>query len=402
MRTLQISRTAVAGSLMLGCCVGIYFPAIAAPADVRIVTSAPDKSNDPVKSSESATGAGSQFELSYWQSVSGSNDADQLQAYLARYPNGTFSELARVKIAALNRHSGAAAGTGAADAGAGGAGEAVMKTATPAAAVAAPVVAAAVVTKAPKAVPPAEADDGDLVGPSAAIPGADVAIAKVPVPAAQSPKVAKSVAASTVPAKPAPIVAAKVVKLAPVPVEPAEKAPEATSTAGAASTVMVADSSVSPSLAQQLRALGQSQGRRPEPVAVQQSEPPVLRQSEPPAPRQLIAIPSRPKLASVPKVSLPDHFCTAMERHDFYNSVYQPARSIADQNERTATGHMLKLQSIHDDYAQRQDQAATDAIAVEVRDYETLASDAHHDSAAFEDLFNGLMAVPIRQCGESA
>jgi len=46
-------------------------------------------------------GVGTAFELSFWQSVGDSNDRAQLEAYLAQYPLGTFSGLAKAKIAAL-------------------------------------------------------------------------------------------------------------------------------------------------------------------------------------------------------------------------------------------------------------------------------------------------------------
>ena len=52
------------------------------------------------------TGVGSEFELTFWQSIASSDDPAQLDAYLATYPNGTFSNLARVKIAALRRRDG--------------------------------------------------------------------------------------------------------------------------------------------------------------------------------------------------------------------------------------------------------------------------------------------------------
>ena len=333
----RVSRSALTWSLILGCWVGICSPVAASPADVRIVAA------DPVKTSELPTGVGSQFELTFWQSVSASDDADQFEAYLARYPNGTFSALARAKIAALTRRSGPTS-----------AGTMVMHPASPA-----PSPAASPVD----GIQPAATDDGDLVGTAAAIPGAAAAVVTVPVPAASGS---------------VPLAA---VKPASMPSAPTQAAPAFTSAA--------TGSAVPPSLAEQLRALGQSQGRRP--------EPPVST-----APQPSFALPARPELASVPKVELPDHFCTAMDRQNFYNSVYKPARSLADQNDQTVTGHMLKLQSIYDDYAQRKDQNAMDAIAGEVRDYDILATDAHRASTAFEDLFNGLRAVPIRQCPESS
>ena len=48
-----------------------------------------------------AAGVGSQFELAFWQAVATSNDAAQYEAYLQRYPQGTFATLARVKISTL-------------------------------------------------------------------------------------------------------------------------------------------------------------------------------------------------------------------------------------------------------------------------------------------------------------
>jgi hypothetical protein len=50
-----------------------------------------------------SNGVGSAFELTFWQSVDGSDDPAVFDAYLARYPDGTFSGLARAKIAALQR-----------------------------------------------------------------------------------------------------------------------------------------------------------------------------------------------------------------------------------------------------------------------------------------------------------
>src|SRR5688500_13553898 len=51
-------------------------------------------------------GVGSPFELAFWQSIATSDDRMQYEAYLAQYPAGTFSGLARAKIAALDRAKG--------------------------------------------------------------------------------------------------------------------------------------------------------------------------------------------------------------------------------------------------------------------------------------------------------
>ena len=49
------------------------------------------------------TGVGSQFELTYWQSVESGNDPALYEAYLAQYPSGTFAPVARVKLARLRQ-----------------------------------------------------------------------------------------------------------------------------------------------------------------------------------------------------------------------------------------------------------------------------------------------------------
>ena len=50
-----------------------------------------------------ATGVGSQFELTFWQSVESGSDPALYEAYLAQYPTGTFATVARVKLAKLRQ-----------------------------------------------------------------------------------------------------------------------------------------------------------------------------------------------------------------------------------------------------------------------------------------------------------
>lgn len=50
---------------------------------------------------QTANGVGTPFELAFWQSVAGSEDAAVYEAYLAQYPSGTFSGLAKAKLATL-------------------------------------------------------------------------------------------------------------------------------------------------------------------------------------------------------------------------------------------------------------------------------------------------------------
>ncbi len=48
------------------------------------------------------------MEMMFWQSASAGEDAGQLQAYLNKYPNGQFVDLAKAKIASLERSTAAA------------------------------------------------------------------------------------------------------------------------------------------------------------------------------------------------------------------------------------------------------------------------------------------------------
>lgn len=51
-----------------------------------------------------ATGVGTPFELAYWQSIDSTGNLALYSAYLARYPGGTFAEIAQAKITALRAH----------------------------------------------------------------------------------------------------------------------------------------------------------------------------------------------------------------------------------------------------------------------------------------------------------
>jgi uncharacterized caspase-like protein len=50
------------------------------------------------------------MEMMFWQSASASDDAGQLRAYLSKYPNGSFVDLAKAKIASLDKSGAATAG----------------------------------------------------------------------------------------------------------------------------------------------------------------------------------------------------------------------------------------------------------------------------------------------------
>lgn len=200
MHTLKLARSAI-WPLILGCGIGTGLPAAADPG-----TESPT-ARDAAASPGSVNGVGSQFELAFWQSVSSSEDREQLEAYLAQYPNGTFSGLARAKIAALDRRgAGSVADNG------------LAATAVP-----------AIVTVAPSR-PDRAGDDSPA---ATGLPGATASGPSVPAAAAAAPAEA---------------------------VKPALTPPAATPSPSAPAP----GQSLPPSLAEQLRALGQSQGRRPE------------------------------------------------------------------------------------------------------------------------------------------
>lgn len=52
---------------------------------------------------QAANGVGTPFELAFWQSVAGSDDPAVYEAYLQQYPTGTFSALAKAKVASLRK-----------------------------------------------------------------------------------------------------------------------------------------------------------------------------------------------------------------------------------------------------------------------------------------------------------
>jgi hypothetical protein len=56
-----------------------------------------------------ATGVGTPFELAFWQSIDSSSDVALYEAYLTRFPNGTFVEIARARIATFRARQAAAA-----------------------------------------------------------------------------------------------------------------------------------------------------------------------------------------------------------------------------------------------------------------------------------------------------
>ena len=57
---------------------------------------------------QSVSGQESNYEMLFWESVKDSNNIDMYRAYLKKYPNGVFADLAKIKIQALEHESPAA------------------------------------------------------------------------------------------------------------------------------------------------------------------------------------------------------------------------------------------------------------------------------------------------------
>lgn len=272
-----------------------------------------------------ANGVGSQFELVFWQSVAASEDRAQIETYLQQFPNGTFSALAKAKINALDRREAAARG------------------------IAIP----------PPPTPTASSETSAAAMPAPVAPPASVTAAVPPPPAAAVAQTATS---------PAPQPAVAIAPAAPA--IPAAAAP-------ANGAVSLA------SMAEQLGALGRSQGQHAE---------------ERPAAANVQPTPARPALASVSPLALPDHFCTAMDRNSYYDAVYKPAKDQVDQNNRSAIAYLDELKTAYDRYGSGNDTAGMNRLAKESWDYQSVAKAAYQQSVEFDGLFGKLMAVPLGKC----
>lgn len=348
---------------------------------------------------QTTTGVGSQFELTYWQSVEGGNDPALYEAYLAQYPNGTFAAVARLKLAKLRQPS-------------------------------APAPAAALVMPAPPPAPtppPAPA----IVTASAAPPALAT---PAPVPAPKQLASAKAVRSA--PAS-APVTAPKAsADSAPyvTAVEPAEPEPESGDSAalrrllsalgdsqrlGApASAPIVEPVSASPSpdaapLAPAAASLGTpaaTPSRLVEvagpPVAVPDAAAlsasaaptadlrPIAVGTLPPG----FALPPRPQLAAFPPLAFPASFCSAEARNAFHDQAYVTAIEAARRNNDAAIAYMHQLQDIYDTNQLSGDINPMNAVAAEARAYGPVAAAAFAAQSTLVSAYSTLMAVPIRAC----
>lgn len=296
-----------------------------------------------------ATGVGTPFELAFWQSIDSSSDASLYEAYLSRFPNGTFGEIARAKIAALHGRTGSPVANAA-------------PSVSPALTV--PVVPATAPSPAvrPQAAPPA-APYAPPVAPAPAMTPVALPAAPLPQPAALVPAVATA---------PAPIAAA-----------PAAN----TST-----------------LNQLLAALATSQTNGA-PVAMVAAQPAVagpalVAAAAPRTQAPGFALPPQPALSPVPAVALPPSFCSAEARNAFHDTVYLPSVNTAKANNDAAADYMRQLQSLYDQFQLSHDPDTMNAVVTTARNYSQVAQTTFSMQAALVRQFSMLMAVPVVPCSQ--
>lgn len=297
-----------------------------------------------------ASGVGSPFELAFWQSVATSDDPAQYDAYLAQYPNGTFSGLARAKIAALMRARG-----------------------TP--------------LPSPQPAAPAPASPGNAGPPVAAPPPAPPPTTPLAVPAAPIPQPTLVPASAAPPpvraAEGPPLNAFPALPAVPPPAPPPAAAPTPTPTSVPADPFA------------KLAALRAAQSvPSPNPPATVTPATVPMAASAPAA----AARPGPPAMAALPAVDLPAQFCSAEARNRFHDEVYQPAVAIADRNNLAAIDHMDALQADYDARTGRGEIAAANALAREANAFRLVAQQAYAARTAFIALFERMMAVPIAAC----
>lgn len=300
-----------------------------------------------VAQSAVATGAGTPFELAFWQSIDSSNSVALYEAYLARFPTGTFAEIARAKATALRLH-------------------------------AAPAVAAPT--------PPLTVPVADPAPPATMFPPLASPVPASPVPASSLP-------ASSLPAAPSPMPppAPAALDYAQVDAQPAAAAAPAETSAPAAP---------GGTMGQLLAALANSQASGDQTGNQAPAAPPAY---DPPRTQNPgFALPPQPALSPVANVTLPPAFCSIEARNAFHANVYVPAVSAAKRNNDAAIAYMHQLQSLYDQYQLSHDPATTGAIASAARQYQQLAQTTYSMQASLVRQFPLLMAVPVVPCAHLA
>lgn len=370
-----------------------------------------------------ATGVGTPFELAFWQSIDSSNDPSLYESYLVRFPNGTFSEIARAKIITLRGRM-----------------VAQPAPATPPGTVP--------VAPPPPTFGPAPAVTYPVAVP--ATPAPPLAPAPVPAPvvtpAVQQPMPAPAVQAAPAP-QPAVMTPVSMPVPAPAPMQPAQiqatpiqaipvqapaiqAAPAVVTPAPAPAVASTAVASAS-TLGQLLAALANSQaGGAPALLSASAPAPTgaghaatqpgtanspgpanssgaanlVVAPSAPVSGSRTLAagfaVPPQPVLAAVPSVALPPSFCSAEARNAFHDAVYAPSVNVAKQNNDAAAAYLRQLQAMYDEYQLSHDPDTMNAIVAAARGYQPVAQTTFSTQAALVRQFTALMAVPVVPCSQ--
>jgi len=376
-----------------------------------------------------STGVGSQFEMVFWQSVDSGTDPALYEAYLSKYPEGTFAQVARVKSEKL-RHIMTASSVPvppppsqmtSAPAPATDTAPALASTLTLASA---PIPAkrplAVTTTSAPgrRSVPPtpetssrtASGTGTNLTpvvrsglgqsspGQSDPVPFVTPAVPSEPASETENSAALRrllgALGDSQRMALPGPaLLAVPVGTPAPMPAAPESAGLTAPSVALAASSVATPGAAGLATLAAggaavtdaAARSANTGQAGREHPIAVG------------PLPAGF-ALPARPVLSAVPGLTLPGSFCSAEARNAFHDSTYVTAVETAKRNNDATIAYMHQLQDLYDRNQLSGDINPMNALASEARAYGPMAAAAFAAQSALVNAFQALMAVPIIAC----
>lgn len=394
----QVRLRALAGWLA-GTAAGVLLMAVQANAQ----SAAPNSAN--------TTGVGSSFESQFWASVDNASDPALYEAYLAKYPTGTFADLARIKITKLRSN------------------------AVPSQAAAPP--ALPQVTDTAKVIPllgsiaqgASENSSGLRSGADASPVPASAAVPSNVIPV-RSNQAMQSDQAEPLPGFPAP----RPKQAAAVEAPYVTKAVPAESDAGESKLGVLLDA-ISPSGRMQSNQDSAANTPPPPPSApLAERGPGPVASTQPqmqtgygqvpttqmPAPGPAygtpaaapgyqrpiavgalpadFALPPRPILVSVPSVNFPDSFCSADARNAFHNNVYRPAVEAATRNNDLTGLYLRELQTIYDRYNLSGIAEPQNAVASESRAYKQVSDQAFFTQSALVSAFKALMAVPIVPC----
>lgn len=110
-RKNHVPVVAIVVALLLAGAAAAYFssrPSTTAPAAQSAPSAAPVASTAPAAQPAPAHPMDAQLESQLWDSVKNSSDVSVVQSYLDKYPNGTFTAVAKARLAALNNPAQAA------------------------------------------------------------------------------------------------------------------------------------------------------------------------------------------------------------------------------------------------------------------------------------------------------